>query len=54
MTDQDQTANTQPTPSQAEGDDDLGHQSPDKTTPSQAEGDEATIDEDIAQKEGQS
>ncbi len=40
-----------PTPSQAEGSDEPGHQSLPKTTPSQAEGDEETIDENLKSKE---
>ena len=40
-----------PTPSQAEGSDEPGRQSPPKTTPSQAEGDEKTVDENLKSKD---
>lgn len=54
MADQDNTADVQPTPSQAEGSEDPGHQPPPKTTPSQAEGDLETVEQDIEDKEGSS
>lgn len=51
MADQNTAEEFQPTPSQAEGGDDPGHQPPPKTTPSQAEGDLETIEQDIKDKE---
>ena len=51
MTEQNQTADHQPTPSQAEGSETPGSQPTSKTTPSQAEGDLETAEDSLRTQE---